>query len=636
MAELPSFPITVERAAALGDVFPSRNGRARFGLSSVPGEYSEIFRTMLVSIHSSYWEAQSRFSAIASDEELLAQSKSTEGELSRYARSLMSSFDVALSCLSEPSMDLDDRQTSEYEWIFRASAVTGLVDAFLIPEEGVAGRLPAWVLSAEPELATKLQEMQKLALEEMEQTQLFFQVLEISAIFDDRQGVAQLLHAWLEEFGMGEDDFLENVRVLASYYSEVPSLSELACSEGGWEEGVEKRRALAAQALITLGGVEKDCLTGFLWRLNLIPDDDRDWVENRICSLLDTLGGNDSPISWMGYVALLLTWLHPTAAESEISSSRSVGGIVMESVLLSLPDRPASALDPVFAAIFKRDTESIVYAICDSINEFGGSWLITHLVDLLFFAGRFKDEEAGQTFRDFFLVNHANTLSFSGALPNPLGARLAVDYACGVSEKFGRAKFDALLRYANSGADTDQALRLAISRGSGKAGAVIATEAFHKSAAEGEVLHALRWAQQAVELGECKISEFVEILGAKAILSAADQLISMTHNQTALQAFLSGSENGRLEWLFAYAHYKSSLTVERPNLTSLILSGSADPELLGELFSVLKQEHLHADEIFSLARFANNLESDVLNRVVAVGEKSLPVLRELACRAFLG
>ena len=613
---MPVFPLegNVDNVPLWADSFPSKSGTAMLSTEYKRMDISQCFKQLLVGLHADFAECQSRISRILIDEDFLDQDNASDAELAKYASALLSRLRASYDDVCGQAMDIDSRQELESSWIFKSMVTLSLVDTLIIsPEHYFSASLPHWLLEALPDLRHSLTDIAQAARNETHNEDLFFNAIELLAIFDESTVIADLLEIWLSS-PSPDASLRASVAALASFYAEVPSLfaSRLAAPQD-FEAVLEKRRALASAALTAAGGLGGRC--DFLWKLNLMDEDDQEYSSRKIDELLTTLSG-EKPL-WFAKVCVGWCWLFPL-----IKNFNEVSFCLLETETA----QEATLIDEVFVAIFKRDGQKVAKSVSLATEEFGGFWFLTHLLDLMFYAGAIGDDS--DSLRDTFLLDHAQYLS--AVLTKPLGCRLAVSYAASVSEKrVTRAKQEFILRLANCldvHADVHalSVLRVAVSWGAAEAGRILCCERFHGKLEAGYFLDALRWAQQASEISgdPSQVSDLVEAINAEDLISNFEVVLSAANGaKDSLTSLLFSSVcSGRLNFMVEYATLRYRLRigaqVEADDFARLISHGDAPSQLIGNLIDDMQaaSRPLSAGSAMSILKVLHEMETDILSR----------------------
>ena len=632
MEDVIAFPLSVEDVARFAESYGSTESRSRFPVTD--RDYSDHFKRMFVALHATFHEAQMRFATISSDREILAQPNASDAELARYASKLIECMQTCMSSLADPSMDIDDRQGEEYAFAFRGMAVLSLVESITL---GNNCRLPAWVALTNPEARARLVELKSTALSDPS-AEFFFDAVDVLAVFNDKEGVCECLEAWLQSMGHDEEHqskegqtLFRSVQYLASFYRDVPALSDLPVAD--FEEAVEKRRAFASSAMIALGGVPHSSPSSFLWRLHLLPDEDREWLSDKLDQVILS-AISDSP--WYVTACLRIAWLYPTAKDPEITK------IVLEETISD--DTESNAIDEVFMKVLLQDFEGAVIAAAQSAEHFGGPWFVAHLTDFLFFCGSLEEESGGK-FRALFLNAHSRGLVRS--LPDLLGSRLSYTYSPSAKTLIDLSVFDPFgaMRLAVDAEDAETAREISRCR---------------LAAETDDVLSVVRWASQAEEISHAagnksaihaavhaglfpmvNVSGCLRELGSETVLNAMLELADVVHGESDGMQSLVNCKSGRLEWLMRLALVTRAKglgkAVDVVELVDLVTSPSVPEDMHANIVNqfVSEIDELDSMHAMKLMTCLEMRSSDLLGRGREVSSKTFAHAKNLLVASLL-
>ncbi|EER16437.1 hypothetical protein Pmar_PMAR021035 [Perkinsus marinus ATCC 50983] len=428
----------------------------------------------------------------------------------------------------------------------------------------------------------------------------FWKCVQFLACMDMSKHVALLLTQWLQvksEDYEADKGLYEDVRLLATFYADIPSMNDITThsrTPAEFEKRIDNRMNLAYSGwskICSMG--EQHEQTAFIWRLNAGSEEDVEFLTKSMCELTSPeTGPVESGTAWYLKVILEYFWFYPNL-------NVNGGGVstIVESaatLLSNEKDAAVTPMDVVVHACLTGDVNELLSTLSADCKEFGGSMVVCHIVDLLYYSSSLSEalpaESDVERYRDGRLSDYVAFLT-SPALPKALGYRLAEDYTAALhDEKVSRRKLSKiLLETAKDMCPTDNDLMAAIKRSLDYRLPNVALEMCmerFEALSDTDVLSAIRWLERSQDVsasGKPLISDYLD--GMSMEEGGVGRLVEVFRAANRLNGGEAVLGPGRLGF-----YSKLAAVVERPEgrrIAELIVSDDSPPEALSMLLKEL-------------------------------------------------
>ncbi|KAF4671893.1 hypothetical protein FOL47_001114 [Perkinsus chesapeaki] len=587
--------------------------------SAAPERAGELPRPLLSlasRLHSLFVTFQQRAAAVTAMAEEGHELEVSDRELEGYVQGLTAALEAGrreVEDALENSANMDWPEIdSDYEALCRALACVDIIGICFVYESatrsfGTASRLLNWYITHH-DMDQEITEISARAHDLLVGGQLdregdaeFWQCLQFLASMDMSKHVAHLLTQWLQVKGEDHEvdpGLYEDVRLLATFYADIPSVNDITThsrTTAEFEKRMDNRMNLA------YSGWSKVCATGkqhdetaFMWKLNASSEEDMDSLIKRMCELTSPeTGPVESDTAWYLKVILEYFWFYPNLTVTGGGASSIVESAAK--LLSGEKDASVTPMDVVVHACLTGDVSELLTSLSADGRELGGSMVVCHIVDLLYYSGSLSEalpaERDVELYRDGRLKDYVNFLT-SPCVPKALGYRLAEDYAAAAHEdKLSRNRLsDILMDMAEEMSPTDNDVMSVIKRSLDHRLPDVALDicsSRFESLSDTDVLSAIRWLERSQDISGSRkplISDYLDKLSMRE--NGVEKLVEIFKAANRLNG---GAELGRGRLGF-YSRLASA--VERPEaetIARLLVSDDCPSEALPMLLRELKR-----------------------------------------------